>query len=436
MTLPLCAARMTSIFGPAMLALCLFALAACGGGGSGCSGTITYDSYGYSGARDGEVGQPMSLTLDAHVASGNCSPQHRLTGTLPPGLSFNKQTGQIAGTPTAGGVYALTVQPDVASSDVGTTLTLTVQPVGRQTAEMSPVLLDTPSGFSRRSGVDLAVTSHAGSMRIWLGGYINTGAGHFELFRSDDDGRNWVVDDADQLITARGDTLGAFLVAASGARAYVMEAGASRDMQPIGNVLYRFDGTSWAVQNDALPFTAPYGTKLQALSDGSLAVSWGGPTGTIIWTSSDEGLHWTSRSASGGLSPDAFGNLALCTGRLNDDWYAVGWGSSWHLAVLPEDTFFWAPETTWPWYGYMYPSPVCASDGTNLWVTGQPADLTTSPLSISDIVHGETSFAFPRRLSTLVNGAPFVSLAADAGHLYGLEDPGTEITGYRLWKLK
>ena len=53
-----------------LVAIALVALASCGGGGGGggCSGTIVYDSYGYSGQNtDGEVGVAMTLELAAHV---------------------------------------------------------------------------------------------------------------------------------------------------------------------------------------------------------------------------------------------------------------------------------------------------------------------------------------------------------------------------------
>jgi Putative Ig domain len=374
-----------------------------------------------------------TLNLAAHVTTG-CTPDNSLSGSLPPGMRFDSRSGRISGTPTAGGIYTVTVQPDVASSLVSDSVTLTIQPVGRQTAEMSPTLLPTPANTPTRDGGSVAATTYAGKTRLWIASYA-AAPDHqqYELLRSDNDGQDWVTDTAGGLMQPRGDTLGSFLVAALGGRAYALEAGGSLGFQPVGNVLYLFNGTSWSVRSDTLPFYAPRGSQLQALADGTLVASWGEADGVVIWTSADEGLHWTNRSASGGLSSDSLGDLPACVGKIGDEWHAVGQGPSWEHASMAPGTFLWGTQQSWPWFSHMEPLPVCASDGTNLWIIGRPSDGGYSPPSVSDVLAGESAFAYPRRLPTMSNVDLIVSMAASNGHLYALEGGSGR---YRLWKLR
>jgi hypothetical protein len=418
-------------------------LASCGGGGGGggdCPATTVYDSYGY-GTRslDGEIDEPISLTLAAHVQTG-CRLSHRIEGSLPPGVQFDASSGAITGTPSAGGVYEVTVRPDVASSDVSTGLTLSIQPLGRASLALVPLELNAPSFSGQRLNPRIAAAAGAGVTHLWIGSWVVDGE-RFRVYRSSDGGASWSGDTTGGLIRAHGDTLGDFLLAASADKAYVLEAGADVQFVPVPNVLYRYDGSAWALRNDTLPFVAPRGASMQALPNGRVAVAWSDSTGISLWTSDDEGATWTKRSASGGISPGFLDNgLSVCLGATGGDWHVVATpGDFFAHARLGAGSETWS-EPAWRWGSYAQPFALCASDGERMWLAGQPATTAQNYLMLADIVEGETDFAFPRRIKAM--GPTFVqqyfeSMTASAGSVYGLlvetRDSGAV---YRLWALR
>ena len=419
-------------------------LVSCGGGGGGgseCSGTTVYDSYGYNGPGDvaGEIDEPISLTLAAHVQIG-CTLRHRIEGALPPGLHFDAGNGSITGTPTTGGVYDVTVRPDAATSEVSASVRLTIQPLGRQSVALAPAELNAPSFSDNRVGSRVAVSASGGVKRLWIGSWSSSNGERFRVYRSTDDGANWSGDTTGGLIATRGDTIGDFLLAAAANKAYVLEAGADVQFVPVPNVLYRYDGSTWALRNDTLPFLAPRGAAMQALPDGRIGVAWSDSDGVTLWTSADEGLTWTRRTAIGGVTPGVGELGSICLGAAGGDWHAVYAGESgFDHSRLAAGAAAWTTPA-WNWGSYAERFGVCASDGTRFWVVGQPASSADQYLMLMDTVEGEAALAYPRRIKSMGQTYAqhfFDSMAASDGALYGLlVEPVGSGFRYRLWALR
>jgi hypothetical protein len=414
-------------------------LVGCGGGGSTCAETTVYDSYGYSPRRvQGEIDEPVSVELLAHVTSG-CTLSHKLEGNLPPGVHFDSRTGDISGTPTAGGIYDVDVHPD-ASGTVSTHLTLEIQPLGRQADTVNLVHLNPPTDIGFREFSRIAATQVDGHSRLWIGGFQmrdETGATveRFRFFRSDDEGASWVGDNAGDLLKVRGNTIyeDQFLFGGNGRELFVLDTGGYLDSTPIPSALYRFDGTNWSVRNTHLPFRAPSGASsgFYVAPTGQLAVVFATETGNALWTSNDGGLNWI-RQTQGDGEPLEVG--PWCLGKTGEQW-RVG-----------TDTFLvdsvGSGTDGWPWEHYAkIDNAVCASDGTRMWVVGQ-RDGGTGDMVITDLVEGEALASFPRRVPDMPSSgltgkgnAFFTSLAATNGHLFGLVADPYGHASYDLWKL-
>ena len=420
-------------------------IAACGGGGGGgggsCGAVTVYDSYGYNtGQIYGEIGEPVSTTLAAHVQSG-CGVGQKLEGTLPPGMSFDANTGNISGTPSAGGVYAVTVHPDVPDwQEVRAVLTLEIQPTGRPTTSVAPSVLAPVPLPDVHLYSSIAVAAHGASTQLWIGG-VRFLAGQYVLYTTVDEGAHWVSDDAGGLIRPRGDTHGTYKLTAYDSVAYVLDTGGSLNGAPMPSVLYRFDGSSWSVRNETLPFRAPDGAAIVATAT-SLAVAWSDMNGISLWTSADGGLNWAKSPATGGFTPDFMdhGELKVCLGQAGDDWHvtSVRSSSSWTHATLPAGSTSWT-TAAWPWGQYAQPFNICASDGERFWIAGTGASTAENFLKLSDAVAGELSPAFPRRVPEIGptdSGTIFDSMGAASGHVYGLVAPPNGHNTYVIWKLR
>lgn len=420
------------------------ALIACGGGGvdvvgdaSGCSSTTSYDSYGYSPSTfDGAIDEPVDMVLNAHVLSG-CKLSHKLEGDLPPGVHFSSRSGRISGTPTAGGIYQVTVRPNAASGHVSTSAILHIEPIGRPTAALAPERLEAPSGFDIRMWSQLAVGTGPNRARLWIGGY-RADTGRYEFFVSDNDGALWKSDHAGGLIEPRGDTLSQnqFSIGASGAEAYVLDTGGTLAFHPMPSVLYRFDGTAWSLRNETLPFRALAGASLYVGSHGRLAVAWSSGKRLKLWTSRNGGLDWTERAVSAGISERG---TKICLGAVGNDWHAVAdVNGFWVHVRLNEGKTHWQ-EQPWTWQSYMTPEATCASDGARFTLTGLSNDRDREVLAVSDIVAGDEIPAFRRLapLPDLTSATPvFSSIAASKQHLFGLVADPNGVASYELWKLR
>jgi hypothetical protein len=107
-------------------------LAACGGGGGGvdtstaapvaasCSAAIVGISYpGYGSAA---VGESVSFVPSGTFNSACAGATYAVTGTLPPGLTFNAGTGTVSGTATAVGTYTFAIQLTIPTSSTTTSV--------------------------------------------------------------------------------------------------------------------------------------------------------------------------------------------------------------------------------------------------------------------------------------------------------------------------
>ena len=79
------------------------------------------------------------------VALPSSTGAYAITGTLPPGLSFNTTSGQITGTPTTAGTYNVSTQATTAAGQVSSGLTITVNSAGVPVITATPSLSASPS---------------------------------------------------------------------------------------------------------------------------------------------------------------------------------------------------------------------------------------------------------------------------------------------------
>ncbi|TDV56410.1 M4 family metallopeptidase [Actinophytocola oryzae] len=141
------------------------------------SGGIT---VGNPGNRSGTVG--TAITAFTVTASGGTSPYHFSATGLPPGVSINATSGQVSGTPTAGGTFAATVTVTDSSSPAksgSVQFTFTVSGGGGGTCGQNLITNGTfesgTTGWTATSGVlTSGANAHAGTRFAWLDGYGRT----------------------------------------------------------------------------------------------------------------------------------------------------------------------------------------------------------------------------------------------------------------------
>jgi zinc metalloprotease ZmpA len=141
------------------------------------SGGLT---VGNPGNKTGTVG--TAITAFTITASGGTSPYGFSATGLPPGVSINATSGQVSGTPTAGGTYSTTVNVTDSSSPAktgSTQFTFTVSGGGGtcgQNLIANGGFESGSTGWSATSGVVSSGSSnaHAGTRFAWLDGYGST----------------------------------------------------------------------------------------------------------------------------------------------------------------------------------------------------------------------------------------------------------------------
>jgi Zn-dependent metalloprotease len=137
------------------------------------SGGIT---VGNPGNKTAAVG--TAITAFTVTASGGTSPYSFSATGLPPGVSINATSGQVSGTPTAGGTFSTTVNVTDSSSPAksgSTTFTFTVSGGGGtcgQNLITNGGFESGSTGWTATSGVlSSGANSHAGTRFAWLDGY-------------------------------------------------------------------------------------------------------------------------------------------------------------------------------------------------------------------------------------------------------------------------
>ncbi|HYQ69223.1 M4 family metallopeptidase [Actinophytocola sp.] len=141
------------------------------------SGGLT---VGNPGNKTGTVG--TAITAFTITASGGTSPYGFSATGLPPGVSINATSGQVSGTPTAGGTFSTTVNVTDSSSPAktgSTQFTFTVSGGGGtcgQNLIANGGFESGSTGWSATSGVISSGSSnaHAGTRFAWLDGYGST----------------------------------------------------------------------------------------------------------------------------------------------------------------------------------------------------------------------------------------------------------------------
>jgi Zn-dependent metalloprotease len=190
------------------------------------SGGVT---VGNPGNKTGTVG--TAITPFTVTASGGTSPYHFSATGLPAGVSINATSGQVSGTPTAGGTYSVTVTVTDSSSPAksGTTqFTITVSGGGGTCGQNLITNGGIEGGTGWTATTDVISTgstnAHAGSGFAWLDGYgrshtdslqqvITIPAGcnatlNYFLFIDTDEGTSTAFDKL--TLTANGQTLATF----------------------------------------------------------------------------------------------------------------------------------------------------------------------------------------------------------------------------------
>ena len=110
-------------------------------------------------AATGIVGQVFQI-YQVTVKPGDTVTSYALTGTLPSGLYFLTDTGQIVGTPTVAGVFPVTVSATNAGGTAEQALTITISPIltfaKTGAGTVSPVI---PSSSQRTPGESITLTA-------------------------------------------------------------------------------------------------------------------------------------------------------------------------------------------------------------------------------------------------------------------------------------
>ncbi len=140
------------------------------------SGGVT---VGNPGNKSGTVG--TAITPFTITASGGTSPYHFSATGLPAGVSINATSGQVSGTPTAGGTFAVTVNVTDSSNPVksgSTQFTFTISGGGGgcgQNLITNGGFESGATGWSATTGViSTGANAHAGNGFAWLDGYGRT----------------------------------------------------------------------------------------------------------------------------------------------------------------------------------------------------------------------------------------------------------------------
>jgi Zn-dependent metalloprotease len=140
------------------------------------SGGVT---VGNPGNKTGTVG--TAITPFTITASGGTSPYHFSATGLPPGISINSTSGQVSGTPSAGGTFNVTVNVTDSSNPVksgSTQFTFTISGGGGgcgQNLISNGGFESGGTGWTATAGViNTGANAHAGNGFAWLDGYGRT----------------------------------------------------------------------------------------------------------------------------------------------------------------------------------------------------------------------------------------------------------------------
>jgi Zn-dependent metalloprotease len=139
------------------------------------SGGLT---VGNPGNKTGTVG--TAITPFTVTASGGTSPYSFSATGLPPGVSINATSGQVSGTPSAGGTYNVTVNVTDSSGKSGSTqFTFTISGGGGGGCGQNLIgnggFESGTTGWSMSTGVlNTGANAHAGTGFAWLDGYGRT----------------------------------------------------------------------------------------------------------------------------------------------------------------------------------------------------------------------------------------------------------------------
>jgi len=186
-------------------------------------------TVGNPGNKTGTVG--TAITPFTITASGGTSPYHFAATGLPAGISINATSGQVSGTPSAGGTYNVTVNVTDSSNPVksgSTQFTFTISGGGGgcgQNLIANGGFESGATGWTATAGViSTGSNAHAGTRFAWLDGYGGTHtdtlqqvlaipAGcnatlNYYLFIDTDEGPTTAYDKL--ILTANGQTLATF----------------------------------------------------------------------------------------------------------------------------------------------------------------------------------------------------------------------------------
>jgi Zn-dependent metalloprotease len=137
------------------------------------SGGLT---VGNPGNKSGTVG--TAITAFTVTASGGTSPYHFAATGLPAGISINATSGQVSGTPTAGGTFSVTVNVTDSSNPVksgSTQFTFTISGGGGGCGQNLIANGGFESGATSWTATSGVISSgsnaHAGTRFAWLDGY-------------------------------------------------------------------------------------------------------------------------------------------------------------------------------------------------------------------------------------------------------------------------
>jgi Zn-dependent metalloprotease len=139
------------------------------------SGGVT---VGNPGNKTGTVG--TAITPFTVTASGGTSPYHFSATGLPAGISINATSGQVSGTPTAGGTFNVTVNVTDSSNPVksgSTAFTFTISGGGGGCTNLitNGGFESGATGWTATTGViNTGANAHAGTGFAWLDGYGRT----------------------------------------------------------------------------------------------------------------------------------------------------------------------------------------------------------------------------------------------------------------------
>lgn len=326
--------------------LLAISLASCGGGGDGgdnCAGGSVAASFGYAAPISVNVGTPISTTPTVTGVPASCvgSMHFELdSGTIPPGVSLDRATGTIAGTPTATGSYAVGVRMGI--QNLSGTLSSGIRINIFDSASYSfsgweSMIPEAPFLDNFRIGVigsTLYVVSRNGYTAL------------METWQSTDGGATWT----NLPITNPTGNLQDFALASDGTSIW-LTGGVDAGTRTSSNQVWRFDGTAWTQVATTAPFTARSAHAMVA-QGGALYVMGGRIGNTMLgdtWKSTDGGVTWTQTATSGFGPRDLFcavsdGTQIFVMGGENQDTqpsvYRSTDGAAWSSLALPSTSPF------------------------------------------------------------------------------------------------